>query len=66
VYCCVVVVVTVVVGAGTEVVAVRSVVDVCVVEPDPQAASNAMPPSSVAAGNSRIPGSIVVMMDLLG
>jgi hypothetical protein len=47
------------------VVVVRSVLVVCVVEPDPQAASNVVPPSSVAASNSRIPGFTLVMMDLL-
>src|SRR5208282_266330 len=59
--CCVRVVVTVVVdGGGTEVVVVRSVVVVCVVGLDPQAASSAVPPSSVAASNSRIPGCVLV------
>ena len=52
VYCCVFVVVTVDVGAGTEVVVVRSVLVVCVEESDPQAASNVTPPSSVVANNS--------------
>jgi hypothetical protein len=52
VYCCVFVVVTVVAGAGTEVVVVRCVLVVCVVESDPQAASNVMAPMSVVANNS--------------
>jgi hypothetical protein len=46
------VVVTVVAGAGTEVVVVRCVLVVCVVESDPQAASNVMAPMSVVANNS--------------
>jgi hypothetical protein len=57
--------VTVVIGAGAEIVVIRSVVVVCAVQPNPQTASNAMPLSDVAAGNSRVPGSTAVTMDLL-
>jgi hypothetical protein len=62
----VLVVVTLVAGGGTDVVLVRSVLVVWVVGlDDPQAASNAVPPSSVAASNSRIPGFVSVIGALL-
>lgn len=63
--CCVRVVVTVVAGGGTVVVEVRSVVVVCVVGPGPQAASNPMPPRSIAASSSRMAGLVLVKVYLL-
>jgi hypothetical protein len=57
------VVVVVVVGGGcTAIVVVRSELVVWVVGPDPQAASSAVPPSSVAAKISRVVGFVLVMV----
>jgi hypothetical protein len=58
------VVVTVLGGCGAIIVVVRSVVVVCVVGDEPQAASKAVPPSNIAANPSRVPDLVLIMQSL--
>ena len=63
--CCVCVVVTLVAGWGVVTVEVRSVVVVCGAGSCPQAVSNPMPPSNVAASSNRMAGVLFIKVFLL-